>query len=1195
MSILGGSQQKIKIIDVSRVLPDITKLSDIELEKWGQKRFPQTIIQYFNYVKTSLNEKEYSSVKDNESLTILLRYVLYIPHIIPLILVKGKSELNVQSIYTRVPIVKKAYTQLFKQIRIPDEESVNIIGLISILPIDNDKIFKKISKYKIFLFEKSLSIDEISRKLYIIINIAKYMYIYNPEINIKLPNENDEYIADPSFSNQKNTLKIDIFNKREIEAMKFLFKESDYVKDYYSFENLGINKRLLLIILNTGYESQEVLQYFDKIEIDKITAKKQQEVEILKEQRINISKQYIIICEVLFGEKIVYDILKKLTKGSFVNLPGGKLAKPTMLNRIVDPQDFLKTLTKEQKDLVLIEYNRRISYKKQFIENKCEHIKIYNSIMERKTVETVRKSFVKLKDFLGEIVNGFYNCKLCDFPILCSHLHDRIESSEILNEPLSKTNDRMLEYIVKTQYKDITEMFCKYCGTVLLPDAPANLFAKKPRINRELEIDIDVRNYAWYVLHVYLTNTIEIYGNNQRIVSYLLDTLMNVLSSLEPLIDSNEIKIRIVIYSAALILITILKFKISIINISPEIGLSKAAEKVFQFMFTVWTSLFKKSKSGGQLNISIVKLKNEFMKAYKIITSYEDQISIPVSNLEEYLTKFIVNIHPLYAFARKIHRTYISKIDISKELSPKMLKNEFEAIMGISIPDIVKKIKSLGKDNKYKMFFNYGMITTNENLDFFYRQPQLNLFSSIFEIKDSKKIIDEYIKGNTSKKDLATYALLRQYIVLTRNEKELEEYRTLLAKVNEIEPKPSRVPLIETSMILSNEGKIRKINVAQVTKVYDENGIKHKWNIFIYDKNEYKMSEIPTNRLIAVPTNYRCGICGILKTEWRKLSIEKTINSIDYKYMMFMFYQYYRIRCPLRNNHSFVNDVCEKCKISISTIENALSSKSNEETISYYDKYKSVFADDKKEARKSKSHYIIVKEKQKKNLGSDYDYTIIVNTARSLSCDINLIESIGKTEGRKYKDILDKIDIPDTNIAHILSAISELMLIYRIYWKYNISNNAGFKIDNFKNDISLLLDEPNKNFDRIHKFVIQFICKIVLEAEKHKKDFGKELLEKVLKNQKLFCIPTDFNWNMKYNKSQGERVELGDMTPNENAADDYLEERAIEEVNVNKDNYNQLYDAERNIDYDVSDDEPIESEIPNRYKFNNYKDKKIIL
>jgi hypothetical protein len=1176
----GNKETKIRVINTINNFIDIQYVNPIELElKLEDIENKDQYILLAN--KLQQVPFIYESINKNLSLTILLRNILYNPAIYPIIISKKECTTN-NCLYSKTPIKKNILTTNFTKLSIPIEDSLYVIGLaidinkqssllnnnipnsLYIVPEYLD-YFETKHEYKLIYFD-----ENIKEILLSIIKQLRYtIRFYDLSIFLLHIFNNNRIINNMNITNiNKNNINIKSwYTKNEINHIKYLLNDQrNWIYNLDPLYLLNNDIYQLLYIITDGPNSDNIKDFFITKEINNSKNKKLYEVSKKTSNIINIARRYIIIIGKKFGNKFQQDILISLSKSKHLRLPGGSMAIPSISVNINNPNVILNYLSQDQQKLVKLEYEKQEKYIKLYKFNKCPHIIVYNKLIKTKNIKNVELFLSELKTYFNDsIIDGFYICKICDFKILCSHSFEKY-NYQINNIPIGIINTNLYKYAIKIKINKNHEYYCKYCGEQLIRDIVIddeyNIRTKSVISESQLEL----RNYIWSII----LSIIKTAGliNERSLINHIFTTV-------KPLIDEkinindfdNKSKLICIMYVISYILLLIKDQKISVLNIDTNLSPSKIVEKLLNFIYVKYNSLMK------NLYINTDILKNEFILAYKHITQSIINISsnVPVDNVESNLSNFILYIDPIYKYAKNICKLF-KKIPNITNYNPQQLKKEFEMILGTSLPSIIKSAKENIKNPLFSDIINkrFGSVLQIESLEFFYKNPQLNIYNNLISIDNEDQILNQFLNQRYEYYVYACYIMFCKYVKNIHNIIEYNEYRKLFNKFTSIElnmlyelRKLSKKPLY-TFNFINNSHFIKQ--TIYVTQLYDENGNKHIWAKYHYnDNNIYTNSNLPESKgkLIDV----ECIKCGIKKSEISKLNIEKTEQAIKSISDINSFYIFYKLRCPEGDLHNWINDKCNKCNITNTMIDNVTINNINKEILNYYNKYYKLFIKERKNISMLTSN----ENNDESNISSliipawNEDYTIVVKISQLLNININIIESIGLTEFRTYNEVIDGIKIPIIELYNIYSAYAELLFAISKYNNYT-NSTTPFYYTNIFNEMLY-----TASYEKIHKFIIQSICEIIFNLYEKNKDKSIELFNNILTNQKLLSIPT---LNFTYIESDDNIIYLGDDIGD--SGEDLITTQLTE---------NNYYSS-LNIDYDFKEDNPNNEpniDIPNEY------------
>lgn len=1173
MSKFGGLQDKIRIINVVKNILDIQSANPIEIDiKFEDNPSKEQFISIAN--KLQKVPFIYESINRDLSNTILLRNLLYNPALYPIIIQKKDCKTS-ECIYTRTPVKKNVLTTKFNILSIPPEEPLYIIGLaINInkqnsLLNDNKKSshivpeylddFENNTTFKVIYFTEENTND-------ILINLIRQLRysirFYNSTIYSYTFQE--FFVKNVSINEIPKSDLVSIeswYSKKEIDFIKFLLSNKrDWLYNLDPIQTLGNDIDQLLYILTEGSKSNHVREYFILQEMERNRKKELQRIEQDSLKLINMARQYIIIIGKKLGSNVQQKILLALSRGRYLRLPGGSMAIPTISTNINNPNAILNYLTKEQQSVVKVEYDNQEKYMKLYYANKCSHIASYSKLLKAKTVENTKLALsIVEKYFKKEIINGYYLCEVCNFRIMCSHVYDRYKY-QIENLPLGVINTNLLTYAIKVKVNKGHEYYCKFCAEQLVRDVYIDDDYKiKPKVNMT-ESEMEIRNYSWSVIMTAIHSAG--LGNERSLAIYIANTIRPLIEERSRDKFDDSVKLLCIMHTFAIILSLMKDHKVSFLGIDPSMPASKIAEKLLGFIYSKYNTVMR------SLSINSDMLKNEFMSAYKNIISTGPTI-IPASNSEMDLANFILNIDPIYKYAKNMCRLF-KKIPFKIDQSSNSLRKEFELIIGTSLPAIIKSAKENMKNPLFSDVLNkrFGSTLQTDTLEFFYKNPDLNIYTNLISIDDEQKILKKFLEGNYSHYIFACYIMFCKYTKDIHNEEEYNEYRVLFEKFKKVENnmiddmhKFTQKPIFTFNYTKNSHFIKRNINI---TDLYDENGTKHKWNIFYYGEESFIKVPGPKKGPL---TDVGCSVCGIKKSEVSKLNIDKTIKAVKAMADINSFYMFYKLRCPLGELHEWINDECTKCTLTVSMIDQVNSNKITSSILDYYNQYLKQFMREKKDTQID-IEYSKEKEDNIKDLiipTWTQNYTPIVKVSQLTKYTTNVIESIGLTEGRTYKEIEEGSNIPELNISHIYSAYAEL--IFTISKNMELNTNISI-IDYTTLYNKLLYDQP---YTDTHKFIIQSICEIILAMSTINEQYAIEIFSTIIKNQKMFSIPIISN---AVDDSDDAGIYLGDDIGD--SGEDLIVMQKVEDN----------YFSSANIDYDFYEDNPnndLHIDIPNEY------------
>lgn len=154
--------------------------------------------------------------------------------------------------------------------------------------------------------------------------------------------------------------------------------------------------------------------------------------------------------------------------------------------------------------------------------------------------------------------------------------------------------------------------------------------------------------------------------------------------------------------------------------------------------------------------------------------------------------------------------------------------------------------------------------------------------------------------------------------------------------------------------------QIRDVGLANVSKLYDEDGNEHVWDRYLWE-NEKGDQQVLTRKEIEgllegaldsdepsplagfKSVDWVCGTCGVRWSETDKLSDAKVYKQLHIKSRLKAFFLYFESRCPKGGLHDFGDkSACQKCGVETQLLTAAGRIGRDEESNAYYEKYSAV-------------------------------------------------------------------------------------------------------------------------------------------------------------------------------------------------------------------------------------------------------------
>ena len=457
-----------------------------------------------------------------------------------------------------------------------------------------------------------------------------------------------------------------------------------------------------------------------------------------------------------------------------------------------------------------------------------------------------------------------------------------------------------------------------------------------------------------------------------------------------------------------------------------------------------------------------------------------------------------------------------------------------------------------------------------------------------------------------------SYNLFHEYITKLYNRKEYNEF---LIKLNNFKKIEHRIYLVKKFFNLNSyfyfsakhSTKYKKKDI-KISELYDENGRKHKWDIYCYEDEELTIKELLKKDSWSDPLlDVKCSICNIRQSNTKTLDCNKIEKALKASYTIDTFFIFYQTRCPEENLHNFENNICTKCGIKYTFMTNK-----DENSRQYYNKYYDNFKKATSEIYQRDNISELNKEPpliKKVKIDKSIDFSYVDKLSKLFNIEINIIEEIGCTQLRNFQDIKDGIKknkppislteinnanaemrylfimyslllnaetTVDTDILHILESVNVPKYEYKNLKKYLPVINIEEYNEHFFNIRAASMNAANKiTMEDVIKYVIHHLSYYIVTIAEHKcKDnefteplcleFSKFVINTIVKNQKLLSTPLHFTWKYFSEVDDDYLIKEAEDGAGDGAEDD----NAADNGDIDENN---LFSSE-NIDYDMSED-----------------------
>ena len=999
----------------------------------------------------------------------------------------------------------------------------------------------------------------------------KYIkYFYSSENQLKIN-------SILSIKSQKVLLQIPIKHKygelsslidpklmRFIKLIDDLLKINSYVQTSYYKSNLLhtlhsanlFNIYFIFLILGSDNEILNAIQNYREslLRSDAIKANLRKKINAL-----NLLISYKSIIEDKFGIQKLKEIEKSITK---VGLYKTVLTSSSLINALPD----------KEKQMVINIYEKKLKYIEEIAKNNCPHVKLYRKFRSAKFIGNISNIYSDLKKFfkvnkivnyytdkrnlksLTDINNTFIKCNNCGFDLICPHFADYTELQ--LGSPNLSFNDfknKLFMYIDQIPY--LGNYYCFICGEVI---ANAEIFeTDKVTIDEfslRSSIDDELRKQMWGEMLGTIRNfNFNPVVDSSKIHNDMVNVCYDYIADIEQqLIKSktntsedihNKKKLFITIYAYAYMV----NFVINNKNIDVSLKFSKKLLDSSKLIDLLKHILFAIINTKNILINKISGITSEFIKnklidAYKLVSGKISIIPTHITTYDSYNDILIDPIYKYIFFITHLGKAYKKSDEVSQleKILNINLKKDLLSYNDIYDHIVAPHLSSVVAFDSIPNF-EYGksidldkIIKSYKAKSFhhFYDKIKLSLpFTFIYD--DSGNFSDPFLKYSKSSSDILFHESQLNLFLHT--------FQTFSSGQSYVDYSFKYIP---TSLGL----------------LFDENGQKHLWNIFIFNSLELTKFDLINKTDLKYPfDDIRCSVCGILRSDSNKLSSDKIIQSLKFREDIENFFNFYENRCPEGGLHTFVNDICSKCKFSPKFLKNIYSSDAK----LFYDEYKEKYLIEKKEAHIYEIK--ILKKEIKPSLDfSDqfnkwnFNYNSVLEFSKLLKLNNYALVNLASIEKINYDDVLSGSYIPleidnvnNPRIFKLDSYLQKLIFEYNRLRTYGLMGkppdyltsiiNEGeirpHEYSSLNNWLPIIYDDitpkilwfkQNKKPKEVVEFIIQYIIDLCLEiynaeqkeTKKLRESFVRYIINHILQLDKNTTLHKQFNFNIFVKKGE---------------------------------------------------------------------------
>lgn len=481
-------------------------------------------------------------------------------------------------------------------------------------------------------------------------------------------------------------------------------------------------------------------------------------------------------------------------------------------------------------------------------------------------------------------------------------------------------------------------------------------------------------------------------------------------------------------------------------------------------------------------DISAEYIAGRFKEAFRMVRGDNADMRIKPVNAEEELAVQLTQFDPMYHYAVSIAKI-AGVLPIRRANSPADAKREFETAMGAPLTRIIKDARDHSRVPSLAALYSKRMVLEvppGTTLEYLSKDPRVNLMASIYPgPKLDKSKVDRFMdlgstiagikytglqtwmggahkpaqtsrRPNTYRRSnpflapyaygycMESYRLFVEYSTKLTDNAALRRFQEQFQKLREAERGYFMIKAVFAlktyySFGFKHSRRFQLIDT-KLGYLYDENGLRHEWTIFVYSAGssapplEVKAKDILAMREKGTLSHeydlvdVKCAICGILRTNVGSVDSQKAERSLRVNSNIEMFFSFYESRCPEGNLHDWSGDsACRKCGLHK---ELYLAQKTDPmarrtpEARAYYDKYEAHFDKDRGIIASPDTFTALAEPAPPDTAGNaaaaewKYDYGVVLQAAELVGTSVYAIEALGATEGRDYADVLEGKNMP---------------------------------------------------------------------------------------------------------------------------------------------------------------------------------------
>ncbi len=562
-----------------------------------------------------------------------------------------------------------------------------------------------------------------------------------------------------------------------------------------------------------------------------------------------------------------------------------------------------------------------------------------------------------------------------------------------------------------------------------------------------------------------------------------------------------------------------------------------------------------------------------FTEAYRMVRGHSGAITMGSANPEEELAIQLTQFIPAYNYAAVAGRV-MGALRFDAPVA-----REFETVMGVSLPDLVKRIRENAK--VYPAMYSRRMlvdIPADTEVEFMAKDPKINMFVHMYKGHGTSRPqaakgagfrfaplrANPLLAGVDRAYFEASYRLFVEYCMISSRTARAA-YEKHLASVLEAEAKYYTLKRVaglmaQHTFLFKRSRAVFDREATPLGRLYDEDGLPHQWTTFVYMPDLV----VPRKEIAAARTrgaltsahrlvDLQCAVCGVRQAAAAALDEAKVRKSLEVANRIDLLFSFYESRCPGGELHAYGVGVaaCAKCGLRAGLQRERQTSEKarlGAESRRYYEAHEGVFAAERALLTADASADASVPDTPAQNdtsvsaathrvaAGDVSDYASLVSAAELGEVPVAVVEALGATEGRTYEEVLAGTAVPAPPVAWADARIANVQALAREFIARNARVVAAAPP-------TATLPTPAEQLS----FEIQRLCRLALAVG------DRAAWQLTLRSDKLLCKPGPFNFSIFTNADADDTV---DAPIEDDAADPAGEDGAFTAFSLENMDYN---------------------------------------